>query len=220
MIKNLIRKKYSSIQLILTVFFVCCLVVSNIIASKQIQLPLNIIMPGAVIIFPITYILSDIFSEVYGYEWSRATNYMGLIINLFIVFMFFIAIKLPAPSFYQNQEAFKTILGNTPRILTASTLGLWIGDYLNDKTFKVMKSKYKNSHKNYGYRAIISSLIGQIGDSLIFIPIAFYGTMPLKAVVAMVFTQSILKVTYEIIILPISKNLMLKVSKYEKDNSN
>lgn len=215
--KELINKKYSSLQLLLTIIFVSCLIVSNIIAGKQIQLPFDLVMPVAVIIFPITYILSDIFSEVYGYKWSRVTNYLGLIMNLFAVITFTIAIKIPAPVFYENQEAFKAILGNTPRILIASTLGLWVGDFLNDNVFKMMKKKYQSSHKNYGTRAIISSLVGEIGDSLIFIPIVFYGAMPVEVMIKMIFTQAFLKVGYEVIILPISKRMMLKVSKYEQE---
>lgn len=215
--KDLINKRYSSLQLLLTIIFVSCLMVSNIIASKQIQLPFNLVMPAAVIIFPITYILSDIFSEVYGYKWSRATNYLGLIMNLFAVIAFTIAIKIPAPAFYENQEAFKTILGNTPRILIASTLGLWLGDFLNDNVFRMMKKKYQSSHKNYGARAIASSLVGEIGDSLVFIPIVFYGAMPVEVMVKMIFTQAFLKVGYEVIILPISKRVMLKVSEYEQE---
>lgn len=215
--KEMTNKKHSSLKLLLTVIFVSCLIVSNIIAGKQIQLPFDLIMPAAVIVFPITYILSDIFSEVYGYKWSRKTNYLGLIMNLFAVIVFAIAIKIPAPTFYENQEAFKTILGNTPRILIASTLGLWIGDYLNDNVFKLMKKKYQSSHKNYESRAILSSLVGQIGDSLIFIPIAFYGAMPVEAMMKMILTQALLKVGYEIIILPVSKRLMIKVSAYERE---
>ena len=212
------NEKHSSLKLLLTIIFVSCLIVSNIIAGKQIQLPFDLVMPAAVIIFPITYILSDIFSEVYGYRWSRITNYIGLTMNLFAVIVFAIAITIPAPPFYENQEAFKIILGNTPRILFASTLGLWVGDYLNDNVFRVMKKKYQSSHKNYGVRAILSSLVGQIGDSLILIPIAFYGVMPIDVMIKMVFTQALLKVGYEVLILPVSKRLMLKVSAHERES--
>ena len=213
------NEKHSSLKLLLTIIFVSCLIVSNIIAGKQIQLPFDLVMPAAVIIFPITYILSDIFSEVYGYRWSRITNYIGLTMNLFAVIVFAIAITIPAPPFYENQEAFKIILGNTPRILFASTLGLWVGDYLNDNVFRVMKKKHQSSHKNYGVRAILSSLVGQIGDSLVFIPIAFYGVMPVDVMITMVFTQALLKLGYEVLILPVSKRLMLRVSAHESEAS-
>lgn len=216
--KDVKNKKYSILQLMLTVLFVTCLIVSNIIASKQIVLPFNLIMPSAVVIFPVTYILSDIFSEVYGYKWSRFTNYLGIAMNLLAVTFFMLAINLKAPVFYQNQQAFSTILGNTPRMLIASVLGLWLGDFINDNVFRIMKSKYVDTHKGYGLRAIVSSLAGEIGDSLIFIPIAFYGVMPLNVMLIMVITQALLKVGYEILILPVSTKVMHLIAKYEENN--
>ena len=81
------KKKFSFLQLILTLLFVLALVISNIITTKQVQLPFNIVTTGGFFIFPITYILSDIFSEVYGYKWSRITCYLGFLANLFAVIM-------------------------------------------------------------------------------------------------------------------------------------
>lgn len=211
------QQKHSTLKLILTTFFVTCLIFSNIIAGRQIQLPFNLVMPGAVIIFPITYILSDIFSEVYGYRWSRITNYMGIIGNLFIVLISFILISIPFPNYFENAEAYKIVLGNTPRMLIASMLGLFIGDLLNDLVFRELKIKHKDSHENYEFRAILSSLVGQLGDSFIFIPIAFYGKMPFRTMLIMITTQALMKVGYEILILPLSRKLMLLTSKYESE---
>lgn len=215
--EELLKERYSPLKFLLTLIFITCLLVSNIIASKQILLPFDLVMPAAIIIFPITYILSDIFSEVYGYRWSRVTNYLGIILNLFTVLIFNIAINLKAPEYYEHQEAFKLVLGNTPRILLASTIGLWFGDYVNDNIFRKLKENHKD-HKNYEIRAVVSSIGGQLGDSMIFIPIAFYGQMPFQVMITMIFTQALLKVGYEIIILPLSKRLMLLVSRYESYN--
>ena len=209
------KNKYSEVQMILTMFFIASLLISNIIAVKQIILPFNLVLPAAVIIFPITYILSDVFSEVYGYKWSRKTNYMGICANIFATLMFTIAIYLKAPSFYENSEAFASILGNTPRILFASLLALWLGDYLNDNVFRVMKKKHQASHEGYAKRSIVSSIVGEFGDSLIFIPVAFYGSMHLKVMLVMIITQPTFKICYEILVLPISKKIVLLVSKYE-----
>lgn len=211
-------KKISKLQLILTVLFVVCLLVSNIITGKQVQLPFNIVMTGAVFIFPITYILSDLFSEVYGYKWSRFTCYLGFIMNLFMVLIFTAVIETPAPSYWQNQEAFQTVLGNTPKILFASLLAFMIGDYVNDRVFKKFKEKHPKDHKGFEFRAILSSLCGEVVDSAIFLPIAFLGTMPLNTLLIMGITQVSIKVTYEIIILPITKKVVKKVSKYEGVN--
>lgn len=212
------EKKISLLQMILTLLFVVSLLISNIITSKQMLLPFGIVMTGAVVIFPITYILSDIFSEVYGYKWSRLTCYLAFIFNLFMVIIFTIVIKSPAPDYWLNQDAFEIVLGSTPRILFASLTAFMLGDYVNDKVFKKMKDKYLNSHNGFNLRAILSSLCGELTDSLIFIPLAFIGTMPMKTMIIMGITQVLIKTGYELLILPVTNILMKKVSSYEERN--
>lgn len=209
------KTKISKLQTYLTVLYVTALLVSNIVAGKQLQLPFGITMTGAVIIFPITYILSDLFSEVYGYEWSRKTCYTAFAMNLLMVIIFSIVIVTPAPSYWQNQEAFATVLGNTPRMLFASLAGFVAGDFMNDKVFKKMKSKHKEELKGFGARAILSSLTGEIIDSAIFIPVAFIGEMPFKTMVIMGVTQVTLKIAYETIILPLTRYCCQKANQYE-----
>lgn len=209
------EKRISFLQLLLTIIFVVSLLISNIITAKQVLLPFDIVMTGAVFIFPITYILSDVFSEVYGYKWSRMTCYLGFAMNLFMVIIFSLVIETPAPSFWQNQEAFQTVLGNTPRILFASLLAFVIGDYVNDRVFKKFKDKHPNDHKGFGFRAIISSLCGELVDSLIFLPIAFIGQMPIESLIQMTILQVLIKTGYEVIILPITNIVVKKVSTHE-----
>lgn len=208
--------KISFLQLCLTLLFVVSLLVSNIITAKQVQLPFGIVMTGAVFIFPITYILSDLFSEVYGYKWSRRTAYLGFAANLFMVVVFSLIIISPSPSFWPHQEAFQTVLGNTPRILFASLLAFMIGDLVNDRIFKKMKEKYPTTHKGFGFRAILSSMAGELVDSMIFLPIAFIGLMPLQTLVIMMITQVFIKTAYEIIILPVTYKAVKIVSDHEK----
>ena len=205
----------SFLQLVLTLLFVISLLISNVIASKQVLLPFGIVMIGAVFIFPITYILSDVFSEIYGYRWSRITCYMAFAANLFMVIVFSLVIVTPAPSFWTHQEAFQTVLGNTPRILFASLLAFVIGDFVNDRVFKRMKEKHPTDHKGFGWRAIISSFAGEVIDSLIFLPIAFLGQMPINNLVVMLIMQVLIKTGYEIVILPITYKVVYAVSKYE-----
>ena len=209
------KKTNSKLETALTVLFVTCFLIINILAGKQFQLPFNITMTGAVIVFPVTYILSDLFSEVYGYEWSRKTCYMAFAMNMLMVVFFEIAIHTPSPSYWTNQEAFQTVLGSTPRVLLASMLAFLFGDWANDKVFAKMKEKHLNEMKGFGARAILSSLIGEMCDSLIFIPIAFMLTMPFKTLVVMGITQVSLKTLYEIIILPLTTYFTRKASIYE-----
>lgn len=209
------KKKISFLQMFLTLLFVVSLLISNIITSKQVLLPFNITMTGAVFIFPITYVLSDVFSEVYGYKWSRITCYLAFLFNLFMVIIFSLVIVTPAPDYWTNQEAFQTVLGNTPRILCASLLAFVIGDLVNDKVFKKMKEKHPDDHKGFGIRAILSSLCGELVDSLIFLPLAFIGQMPLETLAIMTVMQVLIKTGYEVVILPITHIVVNKVSKKE-----
>ena len=208
-------KKTTGLQSILTVVFVSAMLISNIITSKQLLFPFGITMTGAIVIFPITYILSDVFSECYGYKWSRITCYLAFSMNLLMVLVFTLTINLPAPSYWQNQEAYQIVLGNTPRILGASLLAYVIGDFVNDVVFRKMKEKHKNEKKGFSVRAIISSIAGNFIDSFIFLPLAFIGQMPIQTLWIMCITQVGLKTLYEIIILPLTNLTVDLVYKYE-----
>lgn len=214
------KTKISKLQAWLSILFVSCFLISNILAAKQFALPFGVSMTvGAMTTFPITYILSDIFSEVYGYKWSRATCYMAFTMNLLMAGLFQIAIILPPSPFYAGQEAFAQTLGSAPRILAASLAAYVIGDFANDKVFRKMKERHTETMKGYGWRAILSSLVGELCDSCVFIPIAFIGTLPAREMVVMATTQVCLKVGYEIIVLPLSTLVCKKVREYELQSS-
>lgn len=211
------EKSITKLQLILTLTFVVCLLVSNVITSKQVLLPFGITMTGAVFVFPITYILSDVFSEVYGYKWSRITCYLAFAANLFMVLVFSLVIATPAPDYWMNQEAFQVVLGSTPRVLFASLLAFLVGDFVNDNVFKVFKKNHPLDHKGFGWRAILSSVCGELADSLIFLPIAFFGEMPLETLAVMTVMQVVIKTGYELVILPITRIVVRKCTKYENN---
>lgn len=211
------KERISFLQVCLTVVFVTAMLISNVITAKQVLLPGGITMTGAVFIFPITYILSDVFSEVYGYKWSRVTCYFAFAMNLFMVIVFSLVIKTPAPAYWTNQEAFATVLGSTPRVMGASLLAYVFGDFVNDRIFRKMKEKHANELKGFGWRAIISSFFGELCDSLVFLPIAFLGQMPLKTLATMTVCQVLLKTAYEIIVLPLTTLVAKKASAYEKE---
>ena len=209
----------SFMQVTLTVVFVAALMISNVITAKQVLLPFNITMTGAVFVFPITYILSDVFSEVYGYRWSRVTCYFAFAMNLFMVLVFSLVIITPAPDYWQNQEAFQTVLGNTPRVFGASLLAFVLGDFANDKVFAKMKSKHVGELKGFGWRAIISSLLGELVDSIVFLPLAFLGQMPILTLVEMTIMQVLIKTGYELVILPVTTLVAKGLTKLEAKNA-
>ena len=215
--KEELWKSHSSLKLILTVIFIAALLVSNVITWRQIALPFWITMTWAIIIFPITYILSDVFSEVYGYRWSRITCYMWFACNLVMSLTFMAVINMKAPEYFMNADAYSTVLWNTRRVLWASLLAYVIWDFVNDKVFQKMKAKHPHDNKWFGWRAILSSLAWETVDSWIFIPLAFLGTMPNETLLIMILTQIVLKVTYEMIVLPITIAVTKKAQKYENN---
>jgi len=205
------KKKYiTNIQLYITLIYVVALLISNLISSRQVLFFGKFELTGAVIIFPITYILSDIISEVFGYKWSRKTCYMAFIANILLAIIGYIVCIMPYPSWWSDSESFSIVLKAVPRIIIASLVAFLIGDLLNDIVFQKMKG---NTHKGYSIRAIVSSLVGELFDSAIFIPLAFLGNMPNNVLLKMILLQVIFKVSYEIILLPINNIVMKKVDK-------
>ena len=131
-------EQHSTLKLILTVIFIAALLISVVITWRQIALPFWITMTGAILIFPITYILSDVFSEVYGYRRSRITCYMWFGCNLIMSLVFIAVINMKAPEYFTDAEAYSTVLWNTRRVLCASLLAYVIWDFVNDKLFQKM----------------------------------------------------------------------------------
>ncbi len=195
------QKAYSSYFIILVSLFITCLITSNITAVKLISV-FGLIMPAAIIIFPISYILGDVFTEVYGYRQARRLIWLGFFCNLFLVVVVYIGLVIPASSFWDGQAAYERILGYTPRILAASFLAYLTGEFSN--SFVLAKIKIATKGRMLWLRTITSTLIGQGVDSMVFITLSFIGTMPIEALFLAVLTQWIVKSLYEAIATPIT----------------
>lgn len=206
------KNKYSDLFLYLSIIFVVCLLLSNILASKILKIWIFSTTTG-VIIFPISYIINDIFSEVYGYNRTKKIIVFGFLMNLFMVLIFSLAIVLPSPEWFQNNDAFKIILGSTPRNCIASLMAYLFGSLVNSKV--LVKMKIQNNNK-FGVRAVVSTLFGELTDSLIFVFIAFVGNLDIQQMIIMILTQVVVKTLYEIICLPVTTFVVKKVKKYEK----
>lgn len=207
------KKSVSMGYLICNILFVTCLLLSNIAAVKLIAVgPLT--LTAAVILFPITYIVNDLLAEVYGYERARVTIWLGFAMNLLMVGFFALTIIMPSPVFFAHQDAYKVILGNTPRTLAASLIAYLIGSTLNAKVMVALKER-EGAHKGLFKRCIFSTLIGELADSIIFVTLGFLFTMPLDAMLLMIVTQACFKTTYEIVIFPVTRMIIKKVKSIE-----
>ena len=168
---------------IITACFVTALIVSNLIAVKLIQVG-SLVLPAAIIIFPISYIFGDVLTEVYGYSHARRVIWTGFICNLLAVAAFTASILIPAAPFWGlgnlgqdvSRQAYATLLGYTPRILAASFVAYLAGEFLN--AFVLAKLKIATGGRFLWLRTIGSTVVGQFIDSAIFITAAFWGNLP------------------------------------------
>lgn len=202
--------KKNDLLSILCGIFCASLIISNILAFKTFTVG-NIVLPTAVIIFPIVYIVNDMLTEVFGFIKARRVIATGFFMNLVAVFAYELAIKLPAPIFFTGQEAFELVLSNSLRVLIASLTAYLVGSLVNAKIMDLMKKG-----KSLMARCVLSTLIGEGLDALIFISVAFIGTMPIEQISTMIIAQALFKTIYEIIIFPVT-NKVIGIAKAVED---
>ena len=205
-------KTKTELYQILAGVFVGCLLISNILAAKTFTLG-SFILPTAVIIFPLVYIVNDVLAEIYGYEKAKKVIYLGFFMNAIAVTAYNIAIVLPAPVFAGDiAAAFEVVLGNTFRMLVASFAAYIVGSLVNAKVMVKLKAK---SEKHLMFRCMMSTLVGEGLDALIFISIAFYGTMPLTDLLVMIVAQAAFKTIFEVVVFPITRIVINKIKTLE-----
>ena len=192
---------YSFRFITLVALFVTCLIAANITAVKLISL-YGLLLPAAIVIFPVSYILGDVLTEVYGFRQARRVIWLGFLCNLIVVAAIWVGLVLPAASFWDGQEAYERILGATPRILAASFLAYLVGEFAN--AFVLAKMKIATEGRFLWARTIGSTLVGQGLDSLVFITLAFAGVIPLGALATAIVTQWLVKSAYEAAATPVT----------------
>jgi len=153
--------------------FITCLITANVIAVKVISLG-PFLLPAAIFIFPLSYIIGDVLTEVYGYRLARRVIWLGFLCNLIFVFFVWVGQELPAAPFWEGQQAYQRILGYAPRLLPASFLGYLAGEFVN--SFILAKMKIMTRGRWLWSRTIGSTIVGQGLDTSIFITVAFIGT--------------------------------------------
>lgn len=220
--------------MMLSVTFVVCLIVSNLVEMKTISLRWFTITAG-VIVFPISYIINDCVVEIYGFRKARLMIWTGFAMSALVALLLNVAIWLPGSAEWTHQEAMKVIYSSVPRIMGASFAAFICGSMVNALVMSRMKARAMkthtasaaqkvdtaefqtghsataqashapgNSRRSFSARAIASTLCGETIDSLIFFPVAFAGTLPWSVIFSLIVTQAMLKTVYEIIALPLT----------------
>ncbi|MCX7354144.1 MAG: queuosine precursor transporter [Alphaproteobacteria bacterium] len=193
--------RYSGLFVAVAATFVACLITANVISAKLVDVA-GFVLPAGIVIFPISYVIGDVLTEVYGYSAARRVIWLGFGANLLFVVAASIAGAMPAPGFWQHQSAYDQILGQAPRILAASFLAFLLGEFVN--SYVLAKMKIMTSGRWLWTRTIGSTVVGQACDSAIFVTIAFAGKFPVSAIVGIVATQWIAKCLYETAATPLT----------------
>lgn len=195
---------------ILTGVFVACLLISNVMSAKTFTLG-SVVLPTAVIIFPVVYIVNDVMAEIYGFRKARNIIVLGFAMNAFAVAAYAAAIALPAPEYAtEGAAAFAAVLGSTWRILLASFAAYLVGSLVNAKIMVKMKERLR---KHLMLRCVLSTLVGEGIDAVIFISIAFAGTMPVETLLVMIAAQAAFKTLFEVVFYPLTRAVIKGVEK-------
>ena len=213
MTKN--QPKVSVLFLLFSILFTVCLITANLLGTKQIALgPINV--TGGLLIFPISYIINDCVCEVWGFRKARLLIWTGFLMNFFFVSVCALCDAIPGAPYWNNDEGFHAIFGLAPRIALASFVAFLAGSFIN--AYVMSRMKIKSKGKNFSWRAIASTLLGEGADSLLFFPLAFWGVIPTSELPILMLWQVVLKTSYEVIILPITIKVVNYVKKYENED--
>lgn len=186
---------------LVTGLFVTVLVISNIIAVKLVTAG-PLVLTAAIVLFPLSYILADVLTEVYGYAVARQVIWIGFLCNVVAVCAMMIGGLLPAAPFWQEQEAYDAILGFSARLLGASFLAYLGGEFLN--AFVLAKLKLRTGGRHLWLRTVSSTLVGQALDSVVFVVVAFAGVLPPPALAVAALSQWAAKSLYEALATPLT----------------
>jgi queuosine precursor transporter len=201
--------KYFSI---ISSIFVAVLLISNTIATKLFSLG-PFIFTGAIFVFPISYIFGDILVEVYGYSRSRRIIWTGFFILIGMSIIYWLVGLLPPAPGWENQDAYVAILGVVPRIVFASIIGFWAGEFSN--SFIMAKMKILTQGKHLWSRTIGSTIFGQGVDTVLFTTIGFFGLIPNAVLITAILSGYGFKVIYEAIATPITYKIVRFLKKKE-----
>ena len=211
------KNSFTTRFLVMAVVLTVCLITSNFFVPRLWQVGgTHLQLSGAVLLFPITYILNDCLTEVYGYRKARFVIWLSFLLSAFVALFAQLVCWLPQPLQESGREVaaqFNSLFAMVPRTTAASLVAFFAGSTVN--AWIMSRMKVSSEGRAFGVRAIVSSLGGEITDSLIFFPVVFWGVLPLGAVLQLAVTQILAKVLYEIVALPLTARFVRAVKRAE-----
>lgn len=182
--------------------FVAILLLSNLIGASKLSVLGGFTFGAGILFFPLSYVIGDVLTEVYGYANARRCVWMGFAALLFMAFMSYVVVAMPPAQGWSGQAAYQSVFGSTWRIVLASMLAFWAGEFVN--SFMLARMKVITQGKHLWARTIGSTVFGQGVDSLIFYPVAFLGIWSTGQVLTVMITNWFLKVLWEALLTPVT----------------
>ena len=192
------------------------LLCANLIGASKVTTVGGISFGAGVLFFPLSYVFGDVLTEVYGYARSRRVVWTGFAAMIFATFMATVILKLPPASDWHDQAAYETVYGATPRIVIASLLAYWVGEFANSYVLAKMKISSKGNH--LWMRTIGSTVIGEGIDTAIFYPLAFYGVWETPLLINVLFMDYCIKVGWEAVATPITYRVVAFLKQAENED--
>ena len=214
MIKS--RQQVSVLFMLFSILFCVCLISANILETKQISV-LGISLTGGLIVFPISYIINDCVCEVWGFQKARLLIWTGFAMNFFFVAMGALCDWIPGAPYWTNEAGFHAIFGLAPRVAAASFVAFIVGSFAN--AYVMSKMKIRDKGRNFSLRAILSTIVGESFDSVIFFPLALGGVVPTEELPKLMLWQVLLKTVYEVIALPITIRIVKALKEHEGEDT-
>ena len=209
------RRSYKYYDLVMA-GFVTVLLCANVIGVQKVASIDGHPFGAGILFFPLSYVFGDILTEVYGYARSRRVVWAGFAALIFAAFMSWIIVKIPAAPGWTHQQDYDYVFGNTPRVVFASLLAFWAGEFTNSFTLAKMKVRMKG--RFLWIRTIGSTIFGEGVDSLIFYPLAFYGVWQTGDVITVMYTNYLFKVAWEVIATPVTYRVVAFLKRVEHED--
>ena len=209
------KQQVSVLFMLFSILFCVCLISANILETKQISV-FGISLTGGLIVFPISYIINDCVCEVWGFQKTRLLIWTGFAMNFFFVAMGALCDWIPGAPYWNNDAGFHAIFGLAPRVAAASFVAFIVGSFAN--AYVMSRMKIHDKGRNFSLRAILSTIVGESFDSIIFFPLALGGVVPTEELPKLMLWQVALKTIYEVIALPITIRVVKALKAHEGED--
>lgn len=206
------KQKVSLPFMLLGILFNVCLIAANLLETKVVEIA-SITVTAGLLVFPISYIINDCIAEVWGFRKARLIIWSGFLMNFFVVSLGMVAVALPAASYWEGEAHFNFVFGMAPRIVAASLTAFLAGSFLN--AYVMSRMKISSQGRHFSARAILSTIVGETADSLIFFPIAFGGIIAWSELFMLMVVQIALKSLYEVLVLPITIRVVAAIKRID-----